>query len=194
MTAMTDKLWVFCYNYVDPFPFGMVCTIETKSNWMLDNQLLITIVITIIGWSLIVWGWIYNNKKNNLRERRKELRSFIDRIVQQVIELESKAIDYYTKPARSSNKLGFEIKAAQLSLITKIEKLLKSYEGPFKSKDSLITFIDIVTGGDFESAKRKARKYDNESDTFLLSIAFNSTRLIDSLEDDFCKIVESKSF
>ena len=59
--------------------------------------------------------------------------------------------------------------------------------------DPLVDFMDVITGGDFESKNRKARKYSDQSDNLLIDISYSADCLIDILENDFCEIFNKTS-
>jgi hypothetical protein len=189
---MPSHLIALCYNYNSYFPIATICSVQdqtqTAFSWLKDYQPLITIGISIIGWLLILYGWNLTNKHNNKRESRKELRSELDRIVSELEMLKEKTFQYYTTSARGSEKLAFEIKTSQQTLLAKIENLSKRHP-EFSLNNCLVQFIDVVTGGDFESKTRKKRTYTNKRDTLLQEISLSTTNLITSLESDFCKAV-----
>ena len=147
---------------------------------------------SIIGWFLIIVGWLYNNHQSNVRESRKELRASLNNIEQEIHEIQLKALEYYITKVSDSDKLAFEIKAGQDRLVTKIERLEKLHKGYFKT-DSLVDFLDVITGGDFEEKNREIRSYSSESDNLLIEISHSADDLINCLEDDFCKIFNKSS-
>ena len=186
---MPSHLIALCYNYNSYFPIATICSVQdqtqTAYSWLKDYQPLITIGISVIGWLLISYGWYITNKHNNKRESRKELRSELDRIVSELEMLREKALQYYTTSARGSEKLAFEIKTSQETLLVKIQDLSKRH--PEFSCNDLVDFIDVVTGGDFESKTRKKITY---ADRGMAEIYLSTTQLIISLNSDFRKAVD----
>jgi hypothetical protein len=145
--------------------------------------------LAVLGWAIIVIGWLYNNNQSNMRENRKELRSSLDNIINEIDDVHKKAIEYYTKSPKDSGELAFHIKVSQARLISKVERLSKLHEGHFKAMP-LVHFMDVITGGDFEEKKRKIRKYSDTSDNLLIDISYSADSLIGILESDFCEIVK----
>ena len=107
------------------------CTVGI-SNWLSKNQPFMTISLSLLGWCFIIIGWLYNNRQSNLREDRKELRASIDNVIDEIHNIQLKAVEYYTTPAKTSAKLAFEIKSSQARLIVKFERLSKLHNGFFK--------------------------------------------------------------
>lgn len=146
-------------------------------------------LFSLIGWILIVIGWLYNNTQSNKRESRKELRASLDNILDEVHDIQEKALLYYVTAYKDSHELAFKIKAAQDRLITKTERLSSLHKGYFESS-RLVKFIDVVTGGDFEEKKRKVRSYSDKSDNLLIEISHSADKLISNFESDYCEVVE----
>lgn len=147
--------------------------------------------IMFIGWALIVIGWSYNNHKSNVRESRKELKALVDTLVEDIKALKEKALLYYVSPIKGSDKLGFEIVAAQHSIVSRIDCLSKKYPNTtLNAKKRLLEFIDVITGGDFDSYRRKVTSYANKKEILLLRIHHISVDLCNAIEADFDHIVE----
>ncbi len=61
-----------------------------------------------VTWFLVIAGWWLVNRQNNIREKRKETRTLLDKIKSLLDDLEKQAIKYHTSP--QSDDLAFEIK------------------------------------------------------------------------------------
>jgi len=140
---------------------------------------------SLVGWILIIAGWFYTNHQNNVRESRKELRSFLDNVIKDIDEVQQKALEYYTKSPDETLKLGFEIKASQQRLIAKIERIGRIHSS-FKNTIPVIDFMDSITGNDFEILDRKARSFNQTEDPLLMTISLETNKLIDILEVNYC--------
>ena len=62
----------------------------------------------IVTWLLIIAGWLLVNHQNNIREKRKEIRTILDKIQSFLDEIEIQAIQYHTNQA--SSDLAFQLK------------------------------------------------------------------------------------
>ena len=62
----------------------------------------------IVTWLIVILGWAFVNHQNNLREKRKEIRSLIDSVNVQLNEIELLAIKYHTNEA--TEELAFQLK------------------------------------------------------------------------------------
>jgi hypothetical protein len=61
-----------------------------------------------VTWILVITGWWLVNRQNNIREKRKEIRTLLDKIQNTLDEIESQAIKYHT--AEKSDDLAFALK------------------------------------------------------------------------------------
>ena len=78
----------------------------------------------VVTWLLVILGWWLVNRQNNIREKRKEIRAFIDKLQNSLDELESHAIKYHT--SEKSDDLAFSLKRSLNKKIPNKIALLKS--------------------------------------------------------------------
>jgi len=50
----------------------------------------------IVTWLLVIAGWLLVNHQNNIREKRKEIRTILDKIQSLLDEIEIQAVNYHT--------------------------------------------------------------------------------------------------
>ncbi|MCX7091894.1 MAG: hypothetical protein NTY50_00365 [Methylobacter sp.] len=62
----------------------------------------------IVTWLLVISGWLLVNHQNNVREKRKEIRTILDKTQSFLDEVEIEAIKYHT--SQESSDLAFQLK------------------------------------------------------------------------------------
>lgn len=70
----------------------MAATSDNLSIWGIP----FSCIAQIVTWLLVVGGWLIVNWQNNTRERRKEVRTALDKLSARLDQLEKDAIKYHT--------------------------------------------------------------------------------------------------
>jgi hypothetical protein len=112
-----------------------------------------------VSWVLVAIGWHVVSKGNDKRERRKEIRSLIDRVRDTATGLEALANEYYQKAPSDAVHIGWNIKRDLARLaghLTALEALCKK-KPRFDFDGQQLALKQAITGGDFESSARTAR-------------------------------------
>lgn len=152
----------------------------TNSAWLIWLA-----VAQIVTWVLVAAGWFVSNRSNNTRERRKEIRSAIDGIGKQLDRLTELAVKYYTASHNDVVALeaGTQMRIMQDRLFRQVPAVTqKNLEADVSHH--LNRLMESLTGGDFESSKRQARK---PNDPVLLMIGRDVESLRGAIEDAFAK-------
>lgn len=109
----------------------------------------------VITWVLVVGGWIYTNHTQNKRETRKELRTAIDKINNEVGELIKLGHDYWLTSPGDSQTTAREINTRFMRLSATTQHVTKRNDLNACALDQkMIIFMDRLTGDDFQSAQR----------------------------------------
>ena len=144
--------------------------------------------LVIVGWFLIVCGWLFSNYQQNKIEKRKETRAEIDSICKNASDLMLLCKDYYCNPIdegdlSKSSKIAFEVYRI-VSRVERLNKRNKNLDGhPFSSaKKSCEIFFDSITRDPFTSATREKMVLNSE---FILGIEEATHQLMDNLEEGF---------
>ncbi len=85
------------------------------------------VFISFISLLLIVTGWIVVNSQNNKREFRKELRSAVDEVIVQVLEITENGVEYHA--GKKDRSLEAKIVLSFKSLNRRVDRL------PFSSNE-----------------------------------------------------------
>lgn len=109
--------------------------------------------------TVVVLGWLYNNRKANERENRKDCRESLNQLSKTVADLKSLSIKYHTGSAHSP-ELATEIKS-NLSIIGMKVSLLEFIETENSTK-FLIKLRKVITTNNFDS-KTKFTSYKKEN-------------------------------
>lgn len=141
------------------------------------------IVGQTITWLLVIFGWFVVSRSNDRRETRKELRALVDAIRKATIEIETAAHEYFRVEAASSGHQGMILRRDILRL-SGLLTTLKAADPRFDIGQSLMEFRQTITGGDFDSAERKARV---PADRLFLEISSAAQTLLENLESAFAQ-------
>ena len=136
----------------------------------------------LITWSLVIAGWRIVSNDNNLREKRKELRADIGKVIDVVDALEIKAIKYYMLGVNDETRLlEVEIKRDLKVLEAKLT-LLSASESRFQTANMQRDLQTTLTGGDFEQSNRQPRLHN---DGKLIEISSSTRELISFVESTY---------
>jgi hypothetical protein len=138
-----------------------------------------------VSWVLVIVGWFFVSRDQNRRERRKEVRSEIERLIHEVGQIEIRAYEYLPTMADSkeSRSLGLRLKSDLQRLAQSITRLSQVDE--IDVKDALTTLRQAVTlGHDFDSKLRQPCDLDS---AWALEVQTAANGLIDALESTFRK-------
>ncbi|WP_417864561.1 hypothetical protein [Vreelandella venusta] len=92
-------------------------------------------VISFISLVVVVIGWVVVNKHNNNREFRKELRSALDEVIEQVREITDYGVEYHADAKDKS--LEAKIVLSLKSLNRSVDRLPL----PYKEKESVKFYL-----------------------------------------------------
>ncbi|MEG8233812.1 hypothetical protein [Pseudomonas orientalis] len=134
-----------------------------------------------VTWALVIIGWLIVNWQNNRREERKEIRTALSKIFDDVAALQNEAITYHTSASRNFN---LETK------IVMMESRLSEHLSYLRIRNSSYTseyasFVDSIMLNNFESSTffRQA-----PSSIIIESIRDTSSELESALELEFSNL------
>ncbi|WP_146151436.1 hypothetical protein [Pseudomonas sp. R9.37] len=134
-----------------------------------------------VTWALVIIGWLIVNWQNNRREERKEIRTALSKIFEDVAALQNEAITYHTSANRNFN---LETK------IVMMESRLSEHLSYLRIRNSSYTseyasFVDSIMLNNFESSTffRQA-----PSSIIIESIRDTSSELESALELEFSNL------
>lgn len=134
----------------------------------------LSLVVTIIGWYKVSQG-------NDRREHRKEIRAAINEIRALVLDIQTRAFDYFQLTAAASSNAGTLLKQ-QLQHLAGCASSLAHQNPKFDVNESMLKLRQTITGGDFESFMREPRK---PSDPLMNEIPLAAQQLLDDFERIF---------
>lgn len=135
----------------------------------------------------MVVGWIVVNWQNNNREERKEVRSSLSEVIDEITELEDLAVEYHTAAVRSTtNEQDITKKITRLS--SKVRHL-RLESG--KLNHLFIRFKQSITLDNFETSRFVTQNKDSE---ILELIGMYSEQLQDELESEFSRSFRAPFF
>lgn len=140
------------------------------------------------SWILVITGWYFVRRDNNRREDRHERRNALDVIIQDIKNLESKAVDYYMQPINSmSPRMEVDIIRDQSALERRIARLAKmsTHMTGFSGQKELSDFGKHLTGSPFQDSTRVALDAKNRK---FLEISSAALDLIRYLEDEYDRL------
>ena len=130
---------------------------------------LLPAILTIAGWYFVYWR---ENKKNTNERKYKR----IDEAVRLVAEIERTSIAYYGVPAEDEEPVAEDIKFNLKRLAKICAKISTSI--------NITDFRIAVSGGDFQSKNRKARKVSDSKMYQIRSAAFELSLKLDNYYDE----------
>lgn len=136
------------------------------------------------GWIAIVIGWKVSWGQNLKRELRKERRDLIDRLVQLSHEIERSSIDLLSSAPRDGDEARALHIRNDISRLSRAVSRLKTECG-FDCTSEVIAFRQTVTGGQLDSAERKALEPDASD---LRAIGIASLNLVDKMEAEHSRL------
>jgi len=142
----------------------------------------------VIPACLVVIGWVVVNSMQRSgakkQETRKDLRSRLDALEEDLRDLRGKCIEYYTD-ATKGPELSIPIRVT-VEDVRRQTLLLKNHFfreiDQERVQDSLSAIMRSATGGSFES---KSRKSLSSYDAQLTSLFYQSGTLLDTFEKKF---------
>lgn len=134
-----------------------------------------------VTWMLVIAGWWLVNRQNNIREKRKEIRTLIDKLQVYLDEVETLAIKYHTN--QESSDLAFELKRSlNQKLRSKLDILKLRTLDVNKCYPLLKKFRQAVTLNNFDTSSFKPQSM---SDTLITNIWLAKDKLSQELEKSF---------
>lgn len=150
-------------------------------------KLIVQVVGYIGGWVAIVIGWKVSWGQALKREERKELRDLVDRLILLCHATEKASIDFLTKDLSTDNGSAAHHIRGDLSRLSRALSRLKTERG-FDCTSEVVAFRRAITGGEFESASRKAIDRDSEA---LRGVTVASLNLVDKIESEYSRLIKS---
>ena len=134
-----------------------------------------------VTWMLVIAGWWLVNRQNNIREKRKEIRTLIDKLQVYLDDVETLAIKYHTN--QESSDLAFELKRSlNQKLRSKLDILKLRTLDVNKCYPLLKQFRQAVTLNNFDTSSFKPQSM---SDTIVTNIWPAKDKLSQELEKSF---------
>ncbi len=133
---------------------------------------LITSILVIVGWSII-------NYQNNCREIRRDKRSVIDSLIEQIDQLTREAIQFHTNEQFTPEHAS-EIKQ-KISRVCKISHRYELTDDQFKSQ---VKYRKSITWSNFDSATSFTQQ--EQQSLIIKNIIDAGEELIDAIEDKYC--------
>lgn len=134
-----------------------------------------------VTWMLVIAGWWLVNRQNNIREKRKEIRTLIDKLQVYLDDVETLAIKYHTN--QESSDLAFELKRSlNQKLRSKLDILKLRTLDVNKCYPLLKQFRQAVTLNNFDTSSFKPQSM---SDTIVTNIWLAKDKLSQELEKSF---------
>ena len=119
------------------------------------------VLTQIMTWLLIIFGWLIVNHKNNIREKRKEIRGTLDKMQLFLDEIETQAIQYHTNQA--TNELAFQLKRNLNKKLRDKLDILKIRSLDVKTSYSLLfKFRQAVTLKNFDTSKYEVQTINDD--------------------------------
>ena len=135
----------------------------------------------IVPWVLVIVGWWFVNSQNNIREKRKEIRTLLDKVQSLLDEIESQAIQYHT--SQQPSDLAFQLKRSLNQKLHNRLDILKLRSLNVKNCYPLLKqFRQAVTLKNFDTSSFKPQ---NISDDLIKNIWVAKDKLSHELENSF---------
>ena len=135
----------------------------------------------IVPWVIVIAGWWLVNRQNNIREKRKEIRTIIDKVQSLLDEVESQAIQYHTN--QESSDLAFQLKRSlNQKLRNRLDILKLRSLDVEKCYPLLKQFRQAVTLENFDTSNFKPQ---NISDDLIKNVWVAKDKLSHELEKSF---------
>lgn len=143
--------------------------------------------VQAITWVIVIIGWLIVNHQNNQRERRKEIRQAIDKIVAKIDDIERSALTFhqtsYNENSARELMLSIEKNNRSIARLQVID--IETYN------KKVIPFRRSITLKNFDPSAQVAL---NGNDPQLASISTAAQNLIDILEDTYAERYLQGSF
>lgn len=141
---------------------------------------LFTLLTVIVGWIVVNW-------QNNNREERKEVRSSLSEVLDEITKLEDNAVEYHTSASRSTT-----IEKNITKLITRLSSKVRHLRLESGKLNKLfIRFKQAITLDNFETRRFITQGQDSE---ILELIGMYSEQLQDELESEFSRSFRAPFF
>ena len=147
-------------------------------------RLLVQIVGYIVGWLLVLRGWKIASQEGLKRDKRREVRSQLDDLVEMIGAIEIAAIEFYQHDAGDPDLSKEASQAWLVSAISKVSRRLSR----LKAKNKLVctaevtAFRQAITSDRFYDSARKAAVH---SDSVIQDISRTAVDLMEKIEYQF---------
>ncbi len=143
-----------------------------------DKCTLFRIIAQIIPWILVVFGWLIVNKQNNIREKRKEIRSILNQLLEELDSTEKLAISYHSAE-KQLIELGRDIKLS----LSRIGKSVNRHDLlPRGQRYPIAKFRQAITLKNFDTEDFITQKVNSD---LINEISATKDDLTDALERQF---------
>jgi len=129
----------------------------------------------VVTWAIIVLGWFIINQQQNSRELRKEIRSAIDILTEQIYELEEESINYHAEGSSAKSSQSIKQSIDRIEFQLEVHRLI-----PLSIRNKkIIALRRAITRNNFDTYKYKKVAI---SDPIILDINYAITDIIQSIE------------
>lgn len=133
----------------------------------------------VVTWGLVIAGWLFVDRKNNEREKRKEIRALVDKTQSMLDQIEEGAVRYHTQG--HDDHLARSIKVCLYRKLPDALKIANLRGIMIEDQDRrIIDLRQAITLHNFDSANRYTPLSLNEST--ILSIGEYKDILSSALE------------
>lgn len=114
---------------------------------------MILIYLAIAGWVVTAIGWITINYFSDTRETRKEIRSAIDKLNDEVEKLLKSSHTYYCSDKKVEQRIAESEIISSFNRMDGIIERLEKNDAGIKLQKKQADLYEAITGGDFGSDK-----------------------------------------
>jgi len=135
-----------------------------------------------VPWALVILGWKVVSRQQDARERRKEVRGEIERLIKDVSEIELRTYNYLATSGDStkSRRLGLRLKSDLARLGEEITRLAR-----FENLDALEAMTELRQAITFREFDSSSRQPCDSSSEWIADVRDASHALIGRLEVTF---------
>ncbi|KAA0011175.1 hypothetical protein F0A17_13700 [Billgrantia pellis] len=131
MSAMLESFWFFLIDK--------------------ENYHFLRLASGSVTWILILGGWFVVNKQNNSRELRKELRSVLDAVRVDILDLSAESVKYHTEQPGKDEDYNIVMKFKRIN--RRVNRLPLSLHDRNNILNLIFLFKKAVTLRNFETSK-----------------------------------------
>ena len=148
-----------------------------------DSKGIVDAFAAAVPWILVIAGWFFVAQDHDRRERRKELRLALTKLIERIHACEKEAHEYWMLPPESERAAVLGVSVKRLLQAIAAERLrLEDSCGMATTAREIISLRRACTGGDFERTNRAA---EPAASARLSSISESAIDLVEKLETEF---------